>query len=1588
MSTILEQKAFVKAIRISTTGDGIQFFHDYGEKTFPWGSLSHFFAIFLEKKKIRDLPLIIFLEKNSPTFYYIDINTAIDDASGGAPSSHKAQYHSFPEALKSKEEDLRRILKEICHRITSAYIDKSLVGFIKGSSAFVPVFAKLRDIATYCKRIMETLTEKDFVGAQVLESRDELPKITLSRKEREEWKAGSVIEGSYTVQQILRGGMGTVYIVFDSSQVKSYAMKTFQEKHVWDEKIIKQFINEAEIWIRLGRHPNIVQAELVKEIEGKHYIFLEYIQGTDLQELLSSERLTVAKALEFSIQFCSGMDYAFRKLGLIHRDIKPSNCLIRRDGILKITDFGLGKIFEQSSPEGNLMATARDRGKDKSAPSSSSSSAMMGTVAYMAPEFFSEGGGASIQSDIYAFGIILYEMLTGIHPFISSDVMELIDNHLSLQPPEPDTHNQDVPRTLSKLVMKCLDKDKEYRYKSYEEIRTELEEIYRELTGAQYEQIDIDETLSEDDWINQGMSLASLGRHSEAIITFDQALHINPHSLNAVICRAASLIELGKNEEALSYLNSAMKINPRDWRVWLYGGEALWKSGHRSKALSCFDRGLALAEDQAPLLGRKAQLLAETGKFDEALQIYDLALNREPRSTEIWDGKAELLIQLNRYEEALTCIRHALEINPRFERGWYNQGIALFNLGMFSSAITALKTTLNLNPTLIDAWLYIGNCYRESGDRRNALESYQSTLELSPENVDAHCACILLLREEGKWEEALSSSRSALEVAPGNAEILFLRAEILFTLGYFEECLDLCRDIEIKAGRHENAQLLFDITLKLMKEQSKIFEKIDSEVPLTKEFCLKDLNRLLTVFCDTQDALRFLETCRNEARAEYLKACLFFVEGNREMYAVHLEKALKAPQTGESALKKKKLFEKLDRSESFQHQKQGLLGSLFRKKETEQETADAEEFLLAGLEKLNQDMFKEARECFRSALTLDPGMTSAGFFMGKSYEREGNLERAGLLYNEFISNSPDSPGFWKITAASRGKAESEHLENAFCKLIGSFPEYYHSWISYLLHLCEHKYYVKAMLIASHLLANYDTRLDLGKEEVLFWNIKGLLQLLLERYDGATESFSRALTLDARNLTSLSGMVKSLGATGKYREASPFLDAMRNLDNEKGIYGYFMSELNAKRGDLRKSLAFIEDALAVNKNSLLLLYQKARTLLSLERDDEFFTLYNEICSLDAQYNPVKVLRSQVLVTHDQPLDAIYDLNEIIQNDSLNIVAHKNQGFVYLLSNNPQKAIKSFELISSRYALDYQTFLGLGIAHYELGDHHKALQHFTEAARLNSIDPDLWQFMGAVNFFLGNNEASEMCWNRALRYRSGFMEAWINKGNFLYLRENFDEAMELANRALRINPEEISAWILRAQCQRRKGDLQNGIRSVERAITSSPDSIKGWTVRGILEFYSKKYELSFQSFEKASALESKNAEIWYNKALLAMYLRNQSEVRKALDRALALNPALFEALIARAAMEMQSQSEGVAGSFTVKAQQADPRKFETWSQAYQAARNPLASLSPLEITADPFTLPLKRPLALLEPLEFLHYLDMENHFTGQEPLIIVA
>jgi serine/threonine protein kinase len=194
---------------------------------------------------------------------------------------------------------------------------------------------------------------------------------------RKTWQVGDQIERRWEIYKILHGGAGIVYIVYDHAFREPFAAKTFQD-------------------------------EVFAYSPAKPFLFLEYVSGGDLGSWIGTPRLTedLGQVLRFAIQFCDGMIHAMSKGITAHRDIKPRNCLITHDGMLKVTDFGLAKLFdEEKLPDAigvgnapysyNLTATA------------------IGTCTHMAPEQFSSARWVDVRADIYAFGVMLYQMVKG-----------------------------------------------------------------------------------------------------------------------------------------------------------------------------------------------------------------------------------------------------------------------------------------------------------------------------------------------------------------------------------------------------------------------------------------------------------------------------------------------------------------------------------------------------------------------------------------------------------------------------------------------------------------------------------------------------------------------------------------------------------------------------------------------------------------------------------------------------------------------------------------------------------------------------------------------------------------------------------------------------------------------------------------------------------------------------------------------------------------------------------------------------------------------------------------------------------------------
>lgn len=236
------------------------------------------------------------------------------------------------------------------------------------------------------------------------------------------WKIGDVVQRRWEVHRVLHGGMGVVYILYDREAQEPIAAKTFQDEvFARNPHIAERFSNEARAWINLDHHENIVIAKFLQKIDGKPYLFLEYVSGGDLATWINSRRLAgdLQTVLRFSIQLCDGMVHTRSKGIQVHRDIKAQNCLVTESGVLKITDFGLVKIFQDEHilgvPAANSLTPAIGLTHEGTS---------LGTCTHMPPEQFDDAKNVDVRADVYSFGIMLFEMLNGSLPFTAKSWAE------------------------------------------------------------------------------------------------------------------------------------------------------------------------------------------------------------------------------------------------------------------------------------------------------------------------------------------------------------------------------------------------------------------------------------------------------------------------------------------------------------------------------------------------------------------------------------------------------------------------------------------------------------------------------------------------------------------------------------------------------------------------------------------------------------------------------------------------------------------------------------------------------------------------------------------------------------------------------------------------------------------------------------------------------------------------------------------------------------------------------------------------------------------------------------------------------------
>jgi tetratricopeptide (TPR) repeat protein len=616
----------------------------------------------------------------------------------------------------------------------------------------------------------------------------------------ERYKLGDRIGERFEVLDIHRGSMGVVYATFDHRGRLPRAIKTLQQQFASYKNMRDLFAEEAAVWVRLEKHPFIVRAYFVEKYDQQPYVITEYIRGSrgmgsDLRGWLGHPKLTLPLAVEMALQIAQGMQHATRKVpGLVHRDLKPANVLVDERGRAMVTDFGL------------VYAAEADPG----------------TPAYMAPEQW-RGESIDERADIYAYGCILYEMLTGHRVYAAESIEQWKAAHLGWTPAPLRLLNKTIPVELEAFVYRCLSKDVETRPDRWDDVVQDLARWFHQLTGQpavldfsvyeltvgelitasrslfqlgkNQENLEVCERVLNIDpsnalaWTNKSAALYGLKRHQEAITASNRAIEINPNDAYACQNKGAALNDLKRYEEAIAAFDRAIELEPTLAHAWNSKGVAFRNLNRYEEAFAAYDRAIEVDPNNTLPWYNKGLAFEKLKMHEEACAAYQRAIEIDPNEANFWFEKGTALLDLKRYEEALAANDRAIEISPDYALAWTNKGTALLDLKRYEEALAAYDRAVGINADYADAWNNKGSALMKLKRYEEALAAYDCAIEINPNHSVAWNNRAHALRDMKRYEEAIAGYDRALDINPDDATAWINRGLALFSLKRYEGSL-------------------------------------------------------------------------------------------------------------------------------------------------------------------------------------------------------------------------------------------------------------------------------------------------------------------------------------------------------------------------------------------------------------------------------------------------------------------------------------------------------------------------------------------------------------------------------------------------------------------------------------------------------------------------------------------------------------------------------------------------------------------------------------------------------------------------------
>ena len=668
------------------------------------------------------------------------------------------------------------------------------------------------------------------VSTQAVAKKGEMAKSW--RQAGKQYGIGDRISGRWEVQDICggegRSGMGVVYIVNDIVIGSTVAAKTFQPRFASDREIQRQIQTEAELWMQLGEHPNIVAVLWIQAVGTQIFILMEYIEPDErgrncLSHYLTGRPLGKSLALRWLTDACSGMAHAEQRGLTCHRDLKPENLMITRSSHLKITDFGLARV-DFSPALSNVRGQGEDAAKGRFGVTTDGK--LVGTPGYIAPEVVL-GIEPTLHADIYAFGLIAFQMLSGNPrpPLIGrwkGDFVQFEAETLQIRR----THQiAKLDSPLDPIVGRCLAFDPQERYQDFREVLEDIVALggvpekallearhcgaadtgvksLHDFVGSMNSLYSLGRTQEglecvreakehygdQEDLLNmEGVFLTDLGRFDEALKCFDEVLLLKNDFVVYQCNKGRCLRKMGYFRQAVACYEDAIRCDPRPVQPWVSKGNCLFDLRCYHDAVHAYDQALTFDEKNWEAHWGKAKCFSSLGELAKAHQSIELALQLDPHNLEVGMVRDEILGKMGversnimsrsdelhqngQYEQGLAHIREARLRLGETEEILNNEGIFLTELGSYREAIDCFDRGLKLNSNWVNLWANKGRALRANGQHEEAVTCYDKAIEIDASQVipwmnKGNCLCDL-----GLYERALECYRRAADLAPENAE--------------------------------------------------------------------------------------------------------------------------------------------------------------------------------------------------------------------------------------------------------------------------------------------------------------------------------------------------------------------------------------------------------------------------------------------------------------------------------------------------------------------------------------------------------------------------------------------------------------------------------------------------------------------------------------------------------------------------------------------------------------------------------------------------------------------------------------------------